>query len=273
MTSAMTNVVLAAAISALAAPAYATDGILIVQQTTIAGKSDTNQIQIEKTRMRAETTRPTGGKTVVLFDGPTQVIRIVDEAAKTYNEMTKADVEGMGAQMAGATAQMQAAMANMPPEQRAKVEAMMKARGGSVPGAGTPPARTEYTKVGTDKVGKWACDKYEGFKNGEKTSEVCTVDPKVLGITGADLEITRQLAEFFSKMVPQNSDAMFRVGTGADKMFAGVPVRTATFGARPMVIEITEVGRQNFSDATFAVPSDYQKVAFGGGRGRGRGRQ
>ena len=71
-------------------------------------------------------------------------------------------------------------------------------------------------------------------------------------------------------MVPQNSDAMFRAGTGADKMFTGVPVRTATFGARPMVTEITEVGRKSFPEATFAVPSDYQKVAFGG---RGRGRQ
>ena len=192
MTSAMTNAVLAAAICTLAAPVYAADGILIVQEMTIAGKTDTNRTQIEKTRMRAETTRPMGGKTVVLFDGPTQVIRIVDEAAKTYNEMTKADVDGMGAQMAGVTAQMQAAMANMSPEQRAQVEAMMKARGGSVPGAGIfPPARTEYTKVGTDKVGKWTCDRYEGFKNGEKTSEVCTVDPKVLGITAADLEITR----------------------------------------------------------------------------------
>ena len=37
------------------------DGVLIVQQTTIAGKTDTNQIQIEKTGMRAETTRPMGG--------------------------------------------------------------------------------------------------------------------------------------------------------------------------------------------------------------------
>jgi hypothetical protein len=270
VTSTTTNVVLAAAIAALAVPVYAADGILIVQQTTIAGKTDTNHTQIEKTRMRAESTRPTGGKTVVLFDGPTQVIRFVDDAAKTYNEMTKADVDGMGAQMAGLTAQMQQAMANMSPEQRAQVEAMMKARGGGVPGAGGPPARTEYTKVGTDKVGKWTCDKYEGFRNGEKTSEVCTVDPKVLGITPADLEITRQLADFFSKMAPQTSDVVFRVGSGADKMFAGVPVRTSTFGARPMVMEITEVGRQNFSDSTFVVPSDYQKVAFGG---RGRGRQ
>jgi hypothetical protein len=264
----MTNAVLAAAISALAVPVYAADGVLIVQQTTIAGKTDTNQIQIEKSRMRAETTRPMGGKTVVLFDSTTQVLRIIDDTAKTYNEMTKADVDGMGGQMAGATAQMQGALANLPPEQRAQVEAMMKARGGGVPGAA--PARTEYTKVGTDKVGKWTCDKYEGFRNGEKTSEVCTVDPKILGITAADLEITRQLAEFFSKMVPQNSDAMFRIGSGADKMFAGVPVRTTTFGDRPMVIEVTEVGRKSFSDSTFVVPSDYQKVAFGG---RGRGRQ
>jgi hypothetical protein len=193
---------------------------------------------------------------------------LVDDAAKTYNEMTKEDADRLGGQMAGAMSQMQQTMANLPPEQRAQVEAMMKARGGG-PGAGAP-AKTEYKKTGTDKVGKWTCDKYEGFKAGQKTSEVCTVDPKAFGLTAADLEITKQLGEFFSKMAPQNGDAMFRAGSGDANGFSGVPVRIVTLAPQQSVTEVTDVSRQSFQDSIFAVPAGYTKQAFGG---RGRGRQ
>ena len=57
-------------------------------------------------------------------------MRLIDDDGKTYNEMTKADVDRMGGQMDGAMAQMQEQMKSMPPEQRARMEALMKGRGG-----------------------------------------------------------------------------------------------------------------------------------------------
>jgi hypothetical protein len=137
-----------------------------------------------------------------------------------------------------------------------------------------PP--TEFKKVGTDKVGQWACDKYDGTKNGEKVSEVCTVAPSALGFTTADFEITRQLAEFFTSMMPQAADGLFKIGssTPAANSFEGLPVRMVTFrnGTAQTVTEVTEASRQNFSDALFQVPAGYQKRDFPG-MGRGRGRQ
>ena len=55
---------------------------------------------------------------VVIFDGAKQVLYRIDVGRKTYMEMTKDDVERMGAQMTGMMSQMQAQMANMPPAQR-----------------------------------------------------------------------------------------------------------------------------------------------------------
>ena len=49
--------------------------------------------------MRAESAGPNGSKQVVVFDGGAQVMRMIDADKKTYTEMTKADVERMGAQM------------------------------------------------------------------------------------------------------------------------------------------------------------------------------
>lgn len=52
------------------------------------------------------------------------------------SKLTKQVMDGrdMTAQVAGATSQMQQAMANMPPEQRARMEAMMKEHGGATMG-------------------------------------------------------------------------------------------------------------------------------------------
>jgi hypothetical protein len=252
-----------------AAPVFAADGVLIVEKATTGTTTHTNQMQIEKTRMRGANAGPNGEEMTMIFDGTKQVLWMINDTKKTYNEMTKADVDRLAGQMSDAMAQMQAQMANIPPAQRAQMEAMMRGRG--MPGAAAP-VKTEYRKVGTDKVGKWTCDRYDGYQNNEKTSELCTVDPKELGFALTDFEVARQLAEFFSKLVPQGADAMFRVGNAEAQGFSGVPVRRTTLGARASTSEITEVSRQNFPDSTFQVPAGFQKEPFGmpGGRGRGR---
>jgi hypothetical protein len=269
MTPRQTVAALSAAMMLSAAAIEAADGVLIAQKTTSSsGTATTHQTQIEQTRMRSETAGPTGRKMTLVFDGAAQVMRTIDDDAKTYTEMTKADLDKMSAQMSGAMTQMQEQMKNMPPEARKRMEAMMQGRGAAA-GATAP---TEYKKIGTDKVGKWTCDKYEGTRNGEKVSELCTVAPASLGFTLGDFEVTRQMAEFFAKLVPQGADQMFRVGSNAPNGFTGLPVRTVIFrnGAPSITSEITDVSRQNFPDSIFAVPAGYTKRDLMGGRGRGR---
>jgi hypothetical protein len=96
-------------------PLLAADGVLIVENTTTGGTTQTNQIQIEKTRMRVESVGPTGARQVFVFDGGTQVLHVIDADKKTYTEMTRADIERLGTQMTAAMAQMQEQMKNLPP--------------------------------------------------------------------------------------------------------------------------------------------------------------
>ena len=251
------------------APAHAADGILIAQKTTSGANTSTHQSQIEKTRMRAEFAGQAGRKQTIIFDATAPVLWMIDDQAKTYSEMTKADVDRIGAQMSSAMAQMQQQMQNLPPEQRARIEAMMQGGRGMIAGAAGPPP--EYKKTGTDTVGKWTCDKYQGTKNGEKTSEVCTVAPGAFGFAMGDFEITKQFAEFFSKLMPQGAEGLFRIGSSGPAGFSGIPVRSVSFkdGAPQTVTEMTEASRQNFPDALFAVPAGYKKRDFpGAGRGR-----
>jgi Domain of unknown function (DUF4412) len=259
---------LVAAMCLTAWPLQAADGVLIVEKTTRGGNTQTNQIQIERDRMRAETTGQAGEKQTVVFDGVKQVLWLINNDKKTYSEMTKADVDRLGGQMSDAMARMQDQLKSLPPEQRAQVEAMMKGRG--MPGmAGAQPPKTEYRRTGTDKVGSWTCDKYEGSQNNQKVSELCTVDPKTLGFAMADFQVTKQLMEFFRKLAPQGAERMFAIGTPEDQGFSGIPVRRATFtGQQQSVTELSEVTRQTFAASTFDIPAGFQKEAFGAGRGR-----
>ncbi len=221
--------------------------------------------------MRAEAAGRGGGTQGIIFDGAKQTLFIVDDARKTYAEMTKADVDRVGDQMSAAMAQMQEQMKNMPPEQRAQIEAMMRGRG--MPGGAASAPKTAYKKVGTDTVGKWTCDKYEGYQDEKKVSELCTVDPKTLGFTAADFQVTKQLAEFFGKLMPQGAERIFAIGTPEQQGYSGIPVRTTLItGDQRTTSELVDVKRETFPPSTFEVPAGYTKESGPfGGRGRGRG--
>ena len=253
---------------AFASPLEAAEGVLIVERTVSGASTRTSQVQIEPERMRAEMTSASGDVQVIVFDGPQQVLRMINLARKSYTEMTKADVDRMGAQMTAAMAGLKEKLASMPPEQRAKMEAMMARVGGAAPAAATASAKPEYRRAGTDKAGKWTCDKYEGFRNGVKVSEVCTVEPKALGLTMADFEISKQVAAFFEKMLPQGVDQIVGVGTMETQGFSGVPVRRVSYNGAQVqsTSELTDVRRQTFAADTYDVPAGFQKQTFGIGR-------
>lgn len=237
----------------------AAGGVLIVETTTTADAPvQTHQIQIDRDWMRMEHTI-SGEKAAFVFDGAKQAIRIVNYDRKAYNEMTKAEVDRLSGHMADAMAQMQEQLKKLPPEQRAVAEARMRGRG-----MGALPPKTVFRRAGTDTVGRWTCDKYEGYQNEQKTSELCTVDPAVLGFVASDFEVSRKLAELFKKLVPQNSDNVFILGKAEEQGFSGVPVRRVLSpGRRPTITEMTEVSRQSFPPSTFDVPAGFIKKSPG----------
>jgi hypothetical protein len=236
----------------------AAQGVLIVQKISSGGAESTSQVQIDKTRMRTEVADPSGTKQVIVFDGDRQTLLMINQERKSYSEITKADVDRLGGQM-------QDMLAKMPPELKAKMEAMMKGRGMA---AGTP-AQTVYKRGGTDKTAKWACDKYEGYQNTEKVSEICTVAPGVLGLSAADFAVTQQFAAFFKTLMPQAAGQMFGLGKPEEQGFSGIPIKsTFTIGGRTTTTEVADVSRQTFADAVFAAPAGFKKEASPFGRGR-----
>jgi hypothetical protein len=245
---------------------HAADGIIITQTTTVSGKARTSRVQITKDRMRTEMVSSSGEAEAVVFDGARQVLWIINYDKKTYTELTKADIDRIGGQLNDTMAKLQEQLKNLPPERRAQMEQMLKGRG--LPGTSSGAAKTEYRRAGTDKVSKWPCVKYEGYRNNQKTSELCTVEPDALGVGPGDFEITQQIGEFFKGLAPQMADRILTIGT-ADQGFTGVPVRrltTSQGGGVEMLTELSDVSRQNIPDSAFVLPPDLTKSAIPFGR-------
>ena len=258
--------VAAVAVAGVASPVLAAEGLLMVEKTVTGANTRTSQIQLEPDRLRADITGPSGETQIATFDGQQQVLRIINVSRKSYAEVTKADVDRISTQMGSAlTAAMKERLARMPPEQRAKLEELMGGPGGAAMGT-VSPVKTEFRRTGTDKVGRWTCDKYEGFTNGTKVSEVCTVDPKALGVTPADFEISKQVGTFFQKIVPQGVDQILGVGTLETQGYVGVPIRRVRYagGQVRSTSEVVDVKRQTFPASSYEVPAGFTRQTMKG---------
>jgi hypothetical protein len=241
----------------LTASSLQAQGVVFVQKETRGSQSTTSTVQMDKDHIRAES-RDGSDETAFVFDGPKQVARMINVSKKTYMELSKAEMDRMKKQMD----EMMAQMANIPPAQRAMMEQMMQGRG--MPGMPTAAPRVEFKQTGSDKVGQWACTKYEGSVGGQKTTEVCTVDPKEFGLTTADFAAAQQLAEFMKSLMPAAADKMFVNGTVQSQGFAGVPVRRITFrnGAVESTTETTEFKRESLPASLFDPPAGFRKEAM-----------
>ena len=258
-----------------AARLAAADGILItVSEREAADKAPRTiaRSQVEPHRARIEDSHQ-GDAEVVIFDGEKQVMRQINLKDKSYREVTKADLQQARAQVSDALAKMQEQLKNLPPEQRERIEAMMRGRAGNL-AAAAAAAKPAYRKVGTDKVGPWTCDKYEGISNGRREDEVCTVAPGGLGVTPADFGVLTEFQNFMLNGLPPELARRIPLPTLGDPSvqgYPGVPVRRVEYDSAGRVTRVTELSgftRQTFAEATFEVPAGFRKEA--GFRGLGR---
>ena len=239
----------AASLVTVAVVSAQSPGVVIVQEMTRDGKTMTNTTQMDKSHMRVEM----ASTSVFIFDGEAQVARIVNMDKKSYMEMTKADLEKMQQQTAAAMEKMKSM-----PGGGALMGKMMGGRGNTTP--------ITYKATGSDKVGQWTCSKYDGTRGNEKVTELCTVEPKALGLTAGDFEVAQQLAEFMKAMMPTMDNQITVNGNAAQNGFAGVPVRTTTFsGGKPSItMETKSIKHEPIPASAWQAPAGFKKQTMGG---------
>lgn len=242
----------------VASSAYA--GVILKSESKIYGSQRINAqttLYLERDRMRMETTDDTGEKEVVIFRKDKQLFWVIDPKKGTYTEITKAQLRQMKRQMDEYKREMEAAMKNMPPEQRAMVEQMMKEQMPTVP----DEPQIDYRKVGSGKVGRWSCTRYQGFSKGRKVEEVWVAPFSKLGIRASDFEILEEMGGFFDEFSQGSSNSL--VGDTKKWMytFNGFPVKTVSYEKGRVVYEdrVVDLRRSSLSQTLFELPRGLKK--------------
>lgn len=223
--------------------------------------SGTSISYIDENGMKAESGSG-GEKNTVIFRSDKEVLWVINEADRSYTEMTRNDVRKIKGQMDEAMRMMQEQMKNLPPEQREMMESMMKGKAMPV-----QPEKTVFKKVASGvMVNTWKCDKYEGYRGGQLTEEVWTASWEALGIEQNDFKVMQSMGEFMSELAP-DAASYFDVGSDEwekEQGYPGVPVRTISYsmGEKAFQTEIKEIKRQKVDSSLFELPKGLSREDF-----------
>lgn len=211
----------------------------------------------------------TGG--TVLFRGDRRELVVVDHDEKSYMVIDQEAMRKIGEQVSAASAQVAEALKNVPEEQRAMVEKMMKQR---MPQEAPKRPVTELRKTGErgDKNG-YPCVKYEVFRDGRKVRELWVTDWDHVEGGGEVAGAFREMAEFMKQLL----DAMPATGAPGGlgdavvlqmNELPGFPVVTRDFddeGALETESSLRSASRRALDPAEFEPPAGYERRSMFGG--------
>lgn len=198
---------------------------------------------------------------VVQPDGKVLIVRAdqdkfitIDNGARTYQEMTFAELqaagEAMRTQMQAAKAEMDKQMKSMSAEQRAMMEKMMP----KIPGGDPAKSAVAIDKTGDTKtIAGYNCTKYVGTENGKPVLTLWTTKD----VKGFD-SLRDDWLTFQKRMAGSNRGIG---GTMADaySKIEGFPMETAVGG---ITTEVTKVESRSTPAIEFEVPAGYKKESM-----------
>jgi hypothetical protein len=263
----MRNLVLGAGLAgALLVPLRAHAGLTIVTQR---GSDAIATLYVEGDRFKAEEPKHERA-TSVIVDAKAKKLIMVDASNQTYTEMTEEDRKRMRGQMDAMRAQMQERMKNMPPDQRAKMEAMMGPGGAQDAGK---PHDWKFESMGQKKtINGFACEMYKVSEDGKVREEQC-VSPWSAGLVKkSDFAGIQKFAESMMEEFGGNRARSGSIFSRMEKA-PGIPISRVPIdanGQRGEEEQVKSIKRGSVAASVFAIPAGYTKKdvpTFGPGMG------
>ncbi len=254
-----------------AMPAQA--GVVFEVETTDHGGSSrgttTTQAYIEGKNLRIEIAAGRGSsESEALYRGDRREMVVVDHGDKTYRVIDQQTMAEIAGQVNSAMSQIEEALKNVPEDQRAMVEQMMKQRMPQAAAPRRPAAQLRRTGERATHAG-YPCVKYEVLRDGRKIREMWVTDwSNVEGGTEA-VDAFEGMAEFFQELLDSIPD--FGGGSGSpmdDNPFVhmrdigGFPVVTREFdedGSLESESTLRSSQRRTLDPAEFEPPAGYKR--------------
>jgi len=255
---------LAVTTASLLAGGRARAGVTLVMQR---GANTQSVLYVDGDKMRMENPGEGTGQraTTVIVDAAGKRMLMVDEAAKTYTEITEADMKRFGAQLEARRAEMEERMKSMPPEQRKRIEDMM---GGKT----AKPRELKFERMGDKKtINGFSCEMYRVLEDAAPKEEDCVAPWNASLLQRSDFEGLRKFAEDMAK-----SSGTMSAGGGRQMFeqfdkYPGFPVtRRPLEAGHGEEEQLKSVKRGSIPAGKFAVPAGFSKKplpmgAMGGG--------
>ncbi len=215
-----------------------------------------------------------GLQTTMLFQN--NEILVVSHPDRKFHRINEATLEELSAQMQKASAamkQLEQQMANMPPQQRAMMEKMMKGKMPGMAGMGSNPLAIRMEATGPGSWESYSCENYTVYVGDEKTQELCAVPPGEIEGAEEFIEAARNMAKFFEKFKEAIQMPAFANLAKSPVEIAGqvegFPVHTKEFQNGSLQGErfLSSAKEESLSDDTFSPPAGYkeEKIAMGKG--------
>lgn len=247
----------------LLAPPLAVAGVVMDMVTTSASGQETERSKIYAQSKMIRMDDVGGDQDAsMIFRGNEFVY--VDHEDKSYIVMDEAMLEEVSDKISEAMKEMEAQLANMPPEQRAMVEQMMKGRMQGMMGEqreAAPKPRVEA--LGSGKWQDDSCERYAIYERGAKTQEVCAAD--LDDIDGGEDVIAafRSMAAYMEKLtesLPMGSEDTINPGELMDQI-DGFPVHTIMYrnGVAEEEMSLDSVTEKDLDPNLFTVPKEYRR--------------
>lgn len=142
----------------------------------------------------------------MIYRGDKKEIIMINHDDKTYMVLDQAAMDALAKQLEQVMSQMEEAMKNMPPDQRAKMEEMMKQKLHGAYGSGTY-VEPVLKKAGTGSVNGISCTKYDVFKGDEKIRQHCVANWNSIEGGQEMMTVMLQMADFMDQMAKSFSKA------------------------------------------------------------------
>ena len=205
----------------------------------------------------------------MIYRGDRREMVVLDHGKKSYFVMDQQMMKKMAGQMSQAMRQVQEALKNVPAEQRAMVEKMMKQR---MPAMQPPQRPTIVVRKTADRaeLHGYPCVKYEVLREGRKIKELWVTDWANVEGGSEVVDVFRDMATFFSEMLESFSGG---AGPGlaqtvGDSVFQhmneldGFPVVTRNYGddgSLESESALRSSGRRPLDAAEFEPPVGYKR--------------
>jgi hypothetical protein len=237
--------------------------VLVVQTesfaTGVTGGAAT--VYLDGERLRIES-REGGGDFVVIFRQDNEDLQywIIDNARKTYVELSEAEIATIRRQVRVQREQFKKQLDSLLPEQQVELRAAYPDRLRQL-GLDAP---TEYTLVsrGIQLDGR-SCDYYTAAQEQSKVEDVWVAGWKSLGFDRSEMSALGGLADLVKSMGQNVPAFYFFAGQDSPPQINGFPVMVVRYseGTRVEATKIVEVRQETFTGQLFELPDGLTKQA------------